>query len=74
MPTLPFDQLVITVSVSQLAILAVALVLTAIACGLVLKRIGYSPLWGLLCFLPGIAILGLWILAFAPWPSRGQPA
>jgi hypothetical protein len=47
--------------------------LTAIPVGLSLKRIGFSPLWALLCFFPFLAIIGLWALAFIRWPQRAQP-
>lgn len=31
--------------------------------GLVLKRLGYSPLWSIAVFLPVINIMGLWFVA-----------
>lgn len=50
--------------------LIIALVLFAIPAGVVLKRIGFSPWWGLLCLVPILALLGLWIMAFIPWSAR----
>jgi hypothetical protein len=35
----------------------------------ILKRAGYSAAWLLLALVPGAAIVGLWIFAFAPWPA-----
>ncbi len=31
--------------------------------GLILKRLGYSPLWSVAVFVPVINILGLWLVA-----------
>ena len=33
---------------------------------MVLKRMGYSPAWALLCYFPLLAMIGLWVLALAP--------
>ena len=35
----------------------------------ILKRAGCSAAWALLAFVPGAAVIGLWIFAFAPWPA-----
>ena len=40
--------------------------LFAIPAGMVLKRMGYSPAWALLCYFPLLAMVGLWVLALAP--------
>lgn len=42
-------------------ILCVALVLYPL--GRILKRLGYSPFWSVLAFVPLINLLGLWIVA-----------
>lgn len=47
-------------------------VATAIPAGLALKRIGFSPWWGLICFVPIAAIAGLWLLALTRWPRDAQ--
>lgn len=31
--------------------------------GLILRRLGYSPLWAALAFLPVVNLIGLWIVA-----------
>jgi len=64
MMSMPFEP-------STLVILTVAEALFAIPAGLVLRRIGLSFWWALLCFIPIGALLGLWVLAFASWtPAR----
>ncbi len=46
--------------------------LFAIPAGIVLKRIGHSVWWALLCFIPLAALLGLWVLAFTKWTPRAK--
>jgi hypothetical protein len=38
--------------------------------GRILNRIGFSPLWSLLIFVPLVNLIALWILAFTEWPRR----
>ncbi len=38
----------------------------------ILGRIGFSPLWSILMFIPLVNLVALWIVAFADWPSRRQ--
>lgn len=45
--------------------------LFAIPAGLILKRIGYSSWWALLCFVPIAALFGIWLVAFVKWPRDG---
>ena len=52
-----------TLSENQLLILGVVLLLFAIPTGMLLKRSGRNPLWALLCFVPALALIGLWVLA-----------
>ena len=42
--------------------------LFAIPAGMILKRMGFSSWWALLCFVPVVALLALWLLAFVKWP------
>lgn len=37
--------------------------------GRILRRIGFSPLWSIVMFIPLINLIALWILAFTEWPS-----
>jgi uncharacterized membrane protein YhaH (DUF805 family) len=53
----------------QLQILIGFVVLFAIGAGLVLRRIGFSTWWALLCLIPITALIGIWALAFVRWPS-----
>lgn len=39
------------------------------ACGMILARIGKSPAWCLLLFIPFVQIIVLWIFAFMKWPA-----
>lgn len=49
--------------------LVVAFIVVGIPTGIVLKRVGYSEWWALVLFIPGGALVGLWVLAFANWPG-----
>ena len=63
----------ITVDVHQLFLyLSVAEMLAAIPAGAALKRLGFSPWWALLCFVPVVALFALWMLAFIRWPRDAQ--
>ena len=47
--------------------------------GRILNRIGFSPLWAIVMFIPLLNLIALWILAFTEWPrgtgdgSRNSP-
>ena len=56
-------MMVPTLSTNQLVILGVVLLLFAIPSGILLKRSGRNPLWAVLCFVPALALIGLWVLA-----------
>ena len=43
----------------------------AIPAGMILKRMGFSMWWALLCFVPIAGLFGLWLLAFVKWPRDG---
>ena len=36
----------------------------------ILSRIGFSPLWAILTFIPFVNLVALWALALADWPER----
>lgn len=47
--------------------------------GRILRRLGLSPFWSLLVFIPLVNLIFLWVLAFSDWPmdkaNRGpQPS
>ena len=62
--TLDVRQLLITCSIIEL--------LFAIPAGMVLKRMGFGAWWALLCFIPLVALLAFWVLAFIRWPRGAQ--
>ena len=39
--------------------------------GRILGRIGFSPLWSIVMFIPVVNLIALWILAFTEWPRGG---
>jgi len=36
--------------------------------GRILRRLGLSPFWSLLVFVPLVNLISLWVLAFSDWP------
>ena len=38
--------------------------------GRILSRMGFSPFWSILAFIPLFNLIGLWIVAFAEWPEK----
>ncbi len=40
--------------------------------GRILGRIGLSPLWSLLIFIPVVNLIALWVLSFSEWPLDKQ--
>lgn len=38
--------------------------------GRILGRMGLSPLWTIVAFIPLLNLIGLWVLAFADWPAQ----
>ena len=38
--------------------------------GTILRRIGFSPLWSVLVFVPIVNVLAIWILALVDWPKH----
>ncbi|MBX9815413.1 MAG: hypothetical protein A4S12_05755 [Proteobacteria bacterium SG_bin5] len=49
--------------------LILAFIVVGMPTGIVLRRLGYSEWWALVLFIPGGALVGLWVLAFANWPG-----
>ncbi|KWF26711.1 hypothetical protein WL88_10670 [Burkholderia diffusa] len=37
--------------------------------GRILMRIGLSPFWAVVAFVPLLNLIGLWLLAFIDWPA-----
>jgi hypothetical protein len=40
--------------------------------GRILSRMGFSPLWSIVMFIPLVNLIALWILAFTEWPREGR--
>ena len=40
--------------------------------GRILSRIGFSPFWSIVIFIPVLNLIALWVLAFADWPKEEQ--
>lgn len=38
--------------------------------GRILGRIGLSPFWSVLAFIPLVNLIALWVLAFVDWPRK----
>lgn len=38
--------------------------------GRILSRLGYSPFWCIVAFIPVVNLIGLWILALTEWPRE----
>ncbi len=51
-------------------IVVVAAVLYPI--GRILSRIGFSPLWSVLVFVPFVNLVALWVLASIDWPEQSD--
>ena len=40
----------------------------------ILGRVGLSPVWSVVALFPLLNLIGLWILAFTPWPRDTREA
>jgi predicted PurR-regulated permease PerM len=54
-------------------VIIITLMIYGIPTALILKRAGYHPAWTLLAIIPGVALIGLWVFAFARWPALAKP-
>ena len=52
--------------------IAIAELLLAIPMGFILKRLGYTPLWALLSFIPALGVPALWLFSYIRWPRDAQ--
>jgi hypothetical protein len=54
-------------------IFAVMVVIVLYPIGRILRRMGLSPFWSVLVFIPFVNLVSLWVLAFSDWPGeRGK--
>ena len=56
-------------SIFHLVVLAAVVAIFIVPCWLIFKRAGWSPWLSLVLFVPGAAIVLLWVFALARWPS-----
>ncbi|HWW12822.1 MAG TPA: hypothetical protein VN018_09905 [Brevundimonas sp.] len=49
-------------------VVAVVLAVLGYPAARILRRLGFSPWWVLLAFVPYVNLIGLWALAFVKWP------
>lgn len=49
---------------------AVMVALILYPAGRILNRLGLSPFWSLLIFIPLVNLISLWVLAFSDWPAE----
>jgi hypothetical protein len=54
-------------------VIVISLAIFGIPAAVILKRAGYHPAWVLVSLIPGGALVGLWIFAFARWPVLIDP-
>lgn len=38
--------------------------------GRILKRIGFSPFWSVLVFVPLVNLIAMWVFAMVDWPEQ----
>jgi len=38
--------------------------------GRILSRLGFSPFWTILAFIPLVNLIGLWVVALTEWPGK----
>jgi hypothetical protein len=48
----------------------VMVVLVLYPVGRILGRVGFSPFWSLLVFVPIVNLIALWVFAFGEWDTR----
>lgn len=60
-------------SIWQWVLFAAAVALILYPVGRILGRIGFSPFWSVLAFIPVVNLIGLWIVALADWPRDRHP-
>ncbi len=61
-------------SVWHWIVFAVFAALVLYPIGRILARIGFSPFWSVIAFIPLANLVGLWVVALATWPrDQGEP-
>ena len=61
-------------SVSHIFIFAViSSLLWVVPIANLLRRLGYSPIWAIVGFVPFVGVILLWVVSFMPWRARIDP-
>jgi len=55
-------------SVSHWLAFVIFAILILYPVGRILSRIGFSPFWSIVAFIPVVNLIGLWAVAFWDWP------
>ena len=55
-----------------LLVIIVAALSTAFAVARILRRMGHSPYWCLLYFVPVANLVAIWVLAYVRWPAMDR--
>lgn len=58
-----------SVSIWHWLIVLIAIAATAVPSVKILHKAGYSGWWTILAFVPLLNLIGLWVFAFASWPT-----
>jgi|GEM_PF-3199402 hypothetical protein len=59
----------LVITPTQFMIIILMSVAAALPASIILRRLGFSGWWSVVCFIPALAILFLWYLAFTRWPT-----
>lgn len=65
------NNMMVGYGVSHWLMFIIMAVLILYPVGRILGRIGLSPFWSVVAFIPFFNLIGLWVLAFTPWPRDG---
>ena len=60
-------------SVGHWIMFVLLVVLILYPTGRILSRMGFSPFWSVIAFIPPANIIGLWIVALTAWPRVKGP-
>lgn len=63
-----------SMSIIHWLVLIAVVAIFIVPCWLIFRRAGWSPWLSLILFVPGAAIILLWVFALAPWPNLAKPA
>jgi uncharacterized membrane protein YhaH (DUF805 family) len=56
----------------SLVVVLVGAVLFGVPAAMIVRKVGYSPWWALLWFVPLVNLIMLWVFALSRWPIEEQ--